>query len=145
MLNKLHMLKLYSLISLNIYETVTTSRRMNILSPLRGLSCPVLLLHPASLFYWWRWGFRQEPKPRSCYFVMAISGHFSPIVSQTLNMISLSFSLSFILSQIFPQQRSAGEENGNPFQYSCLRNLMDRGAWLAGVHGVTKRQTWLSD
>ena len=98
MLNKLHMLKLYSLISLNIYETVTTSRRMNILSPLRGLSCPVLLLHPASLFYWWRWGFRQEPKPRSCYFVMTISGHFSPIVSQTLNMISLSFSLSFILS-----------------------------------------------
>ena len=95
--NKLHMLKVYNLVSLNIYETVTTSRRMNILLPLIGLSHPVLLLHPASLFYWWWWCFRQEPKSRSCYFVMVISGHFSPIVSQTLSMISLSFSLSFTL------------------------------------------------
>ena len=90
-------LKVYDLISLNIFETVTTSRRMSILSPLRGLSCPVLLLHPASIFWWWWWCFRQETESRSRYFVMAISGHFSPIVSQTLNMISLSFFLSFIL------------------------------------------------
>ena len=34
--------------------------------------------------------------------------------------------------------RSPGEENGNPFQYSCLRNPMDRGAWWASVHGVAK-------
>ena len=34
--------------------------------------------------------------------------------------------------------RSPGEGNGNPFQYSCLRNPMDRGAWLATVYGVTK-------
>ena len=33
--------------------------------------------------------------------------------------------------------RSAGEGNGNPFQYSCLENPMDRGAWWATVHGVT--------
>ena len=31
-----------------------------------------------------------------------------------------------------------GEGNGNPFQYSCLGNLMDRGAWQAAVHGVAK-------
>ena len=31
-----------------------------------------------------------------------------------------------------------GEENGNPLQYSCLGNLMDRGAWQATVHGITK-------
>ena len=31
-----------------------------------------------------------------------------------------------------------GEENGNPLQYSCLRNPMDRGAWQAIVHGVTR-------
>ena len=31
-----------------------------------------------------------------------------------------------------------GEENGNPLQYSCLVNPMDRGAWWAPVHGVTK-------
>jgi len=31
-----------------------------------------------------------------------------------------------------------GEENGNPLQYSCLENIMDRGAWWAVVHGVAK-------
>ena len=35
--------------------------------------------------------------------------------------------------------RSSGEGNGNPLQYSCLGNPMDRGAWWATVHGVTKR------
>ena len=34
--------------------------------------------------------------------------------------------------------RSPGGENGNPFQYSCLENPMDRGAWWATVHGVTR-------
>ena len=37
--------------------------------------------------------------------------------------------------------RSPGEENGNPLQYSCLGNPMDRGARWATVHGVTKNQT----
>ena len=35
-------------------------------------------------------------------------------------------------------ERSLGEGNGNPFQYSCLGNPVDRGAWQATVHGVTK-------
>ena len=35
--------------------------------------------------------------------------------------------------------RSSGEENGNPLQYSCLENSMNRGAWRAVVHGVTKQ------
>ena len=34
--------------------------------------------------------------------------------------------------------RSPGEENGNPLQYSCLGNPMDRGTWEATVHQVTK-------
>ena len=34
--------------------------------------------------------------------------------------------------------RSPGEGNGNPLQYSCLENPMDRGAWQAVVHGVTR-------
>ena len=34
--------------------------------------------------------------------------------------------------------RSPGEGNGNPRQYSCLENPMDRGAWKAAVHGVAK-------
>ena len=39
--------------------------------------------------------------------------------------------------------RSPGGGHGNPLQYSCLENSMDRGAWLAVVHGVAKSQTWL--
>ena len=38
-----------------------------------------------------------------------------------------------------------GEENGNPFQYSCLEIPMDREAWWATVHGITKSWTQLSD
>ena len=38
-----------------------------------------------------------------------------------------------------------GGGHGNPLQYSCLENLMDRGAWQATVHGVAKSQTRLSD
>ena len=41
--------------------------------------------------------------------------------------------------------RSPGEGNGNPLQYSCLENPMDRGAWWAAVHGVAKSWTRLSD
>ena len=40
--------------------------------------------------------------------------------------------------------RSPGGGNDNPFQYSCLKNLMDRGAWQATVQRVTKSQTQLS-
>ena len=35
-------------------------------------------------------------------------------------------------------ESSPGEENGNPLQYSCLENPMDRGAWWATVYGVAK-------
>ena len=41
--------------------------------------------------------------------------------------------------------RSPGEGNGNPLQYSCLENPMDRGAWWATVHRVTKSRTRLSN
>ena len=41
--------------------------------------------------------------------------------------------------------RSPGEGNGNPHQYSCLENPMDRGAWWAILLGVTKNRTRLSD
>ena len=41
--------------------------------------------------------------------------------------------------------RSPGEGNGNPLWYSCLENLMYRGAWQATVHRVAKSWTGLSD
>ena len=48
------------------------------------------------------------------------------------------------------QVQSLGREDllgghGNPLQYYCLENPMDRGAWWATVHGVAKSQTRLSD
>ena len=41
--------------------------------------------------------------------------------------------------------RSPAEGNGNPLQYSCLENPMDRGTWWATIHGVAKSWTRLSD
>ena len=49
------------------------------------------------------------------------------------------------LGSIPESGRSPGEGNGNPLQYSCLENPMDRGAWWATVHGVAKSRTRLSD
>ena len=42
-------------------------------------------------------------------------------------------------------RRSPGGGNSNPLQYSCLGNLMDRGAWQTTVHGVAKSPTRLSN
>ena len=41
------------------------------------------------------------------------------------------------------QEDPLEKEHGNPLQYSCLENPMDRGAWQAAVHGVTKSRTRL--
>ena len=44
-------------------------------------------------------------------------------------------------SSISGSGRSPGEENGNPLQYPCLKNPMDRGAWRAIVHSVKESNT----
>ena len=49
------------------------------------------------------------------------------------------------LSSIPGLGRSPGEGNGNPLQYSCLENSMDRGFWWATVYGITRSQTRLSN
>ena len=41
--------------------------------------------------------------------------------------------------------RSPGEGNGNPLQYSCLENFIDRGAWRATIHGVAENWNWMSN
>ena len=46
-------------------------------------------------------------------------------------------------NSIFPYT-SPGEGNGNPLQYSCLENFMDRGAWQATVCGITKSWTQMA-
>ena len=42
-------------------------------------------------------------------------------------------------------ERSPGDRSGNPLQFSCLGNPMDRGAWWAIVHGAAKSQTLMSN
>ena len=49
------------------------------------------------------------------------------------------------LIQSLGQEDPPGERNGHPLQYSCLENSMDRGTWLAVVHGVRKSQIVLND
>ena len=51
------------------------------------------------------------------------------------NWMQSSFTLVIYVSII------SGERNGNPLQYSCLENPMDRGAWWTTVHGVTESDT----
>ena len=52
---------------------------------------------------------------------------------------------SSVVQEIPGSGRFPGEGNGNPLQYSCLENSMDRGGLMATVHGVTKSQTQVSD
>ena len=49
------------------------------------------------------------------------------------------------LGSIPGSERSLGEGNGNPLQYSCLENPMNRGAWWAIVHGIAKSWTRLNN
>ena len=49
------------------------------------------------------------------------------------------------MSSIPGSGRSLGKGNGNPLQYSCLGNPMDKGVWWATVHGVVNSWTQLSD
>ena len=53
-------------------------------------------------------------------------------MAQTVNLLTKWETCSIPVSR-----RSPGEGNGNPLQYSCLENSMDRGAWWATAHGVT--------
>ena len=79
--------------------------------------------------------------------------------SEMTERLSLSISLSFPsgsyskesacnagdLGSVPGLRNSSGEGNGNPLQYSCLENSMDRGAWQATVHGAQRVRQWLSD
>ena len=50
-----------------------------------------------------------------------------------------------VVQSLGREDPSPGEGNGNPLQCSCLENPMDRGAWRATVHRITKSQTRLCD
>ena len=53
--------------------------------------------------------------------------------------------LEFSRRVLYGHMLTLGEGNGTPLQYSCLENPMDRGAWWAAVHGVSRSGTRLSN
>ena len=80
-------------------------------------------------------------------------GHASPPHTGKKNLLSVSQVVKNPLAKVGDARdvgaipgsgRSPGVGNGNPLQDSCLENSMDRGAWWATVHGVTKSQTRMS-
>ena len=82
---------------------------------------------------------------------MYISDHFSSIVRIWMRFVSLVAQrlkhlpgMQVDLGSLPGSGRSPGEGNGNPLQYPCLENPMDRGAWQATVHGVAKSLTRLA-
>ena len=64
----------------------------------------------------------------------------APLVAQ---MVKKPTSKVGDLGPVPESGRSPGEGNGNPLQYPCLENYMDRGTWWATVHGITKSDTTL--
>ena len=74
--------------------------------------------------------------PRFCWILCNCWCHKSQICKKSFFSFKI---VKYVLG------RSPRKWNGYPLQYSCLENFKDRGAWLAGVYGVTKSQTQLSD
>ena len=75
------------------------------------------------------------------HFSVGVITYF-PIVAQTVKNPP---AMQETWVQFLGQENRSGDRNGNPLQYSCLGNPMDRGAWWATVHGVSKSRTQLSD
>ena len=77
-------------------------------------------------------------------FTGLIKGHFLPFIVQVALMIKnppANAGSTRDVGSVPGLGRSPGEGHGNPLQYSCLENPMDRGAWWATVHRTEKSQT----
>ena len=75
----------------------------------------------------------------SCFHNQALGGHLEGCEFQVYFLGSAGDAGS--IGSIPGSGRSSGGGNGNPLQYSCLENPIDRGVWQATVHGVTKSWT----
>jgi len=76
--------------------------------------------------------------PLSCKFVWLIISCYPPLGFPDGSVVKNSPAKAGDAGLIPGSGRLSGEGNGNPLQYSCLGNIMDRGAWRATVHVVTK-------
>ena len=76
-------------------------------------------------------------------FAESLPSHRAFLGAQIVKNLPVNAEDTGDLSLIPGLGKSPGEGNDKPLQYSCLDNSMDRGAWWAIVHGVTKSQTWL--
>ena len=90
-------------------------------------------------------------KPASLMFPALAGGFFTTrgtwethlyvhLYVYTLFILTCTFIFPHGLGFYYPGSECLGEGNGNPLQYSCLENSMDRGAWWATVRGVAKNQ-----
>ena len=96
--------------------------------------------------------------PHSLLLPLELSSENVTLLKNILNICRRSFEGGFPCSSVGKEsacsagdpgsipglRRSPGEGNGDPLQYPCLENFMDRGAWWAAVHGVTKSLARLS-
>ena len=76
------------------------------------------------------------------FFFIGLWLLWAPLVAQRIKNLSLT---QETWVQSLGGEKSPGEGNGYPLKCSCLENSMDRGAWQATLHGVTKNWTRLSD
>ena len=79
------------------------------------------------------------------YYLLTLIIVMPPRASLVAQLVKKSACNTGDLGLIPGLGRSPGEGNGNPLQYPCLENLMDRGAWWAAVQGVSKSWARLSD
>ena len=77
---------------------------------------------------------------------MELGGHnMASQVAQWLRIHLPMYGVTGDVGLIPGSGKSPGGENGNPLHFSCLENPMDRVAWQATEHRITKSWTWLND
>ena len=87
-------------------------------------------------------GHRAFEIKKKLIFIEQVEITESCLVAQTVTNLTVMLETWF---RSLGQERYPGEGNGDPLQYSCLEDPMDRGDWQATVHAVTKSWTHLSD
>ena len=100
-------------------------------------------------WWWWWWYFKLYGSTIFTNIGQSWKTKVNVSVGQSQIMLLAQHSVVFIKKihlLVYNQtEHKTGEGNGTPLQYSCLENPMERGAWWAAVHGVSKSWTPLSD